>query len=294
VLLIAHGTVDHLDELPAFLTKIRRGHPPPDDLVREVRRRYEAIGGGSPLLRVSNELAAKVEARLGAPTRVAMRLWKPYPREVLEALIAEGARHVAVVPLAQLSAPVYADAVREAAQGLPLTLAFADNWGSDAGLVRAFANEIAEALAGAVDPVVVYTAHSLPKSIVDAGDPYERLFRESVALVHAQIGAHVPHAVAFQSQGMGTGPGGRPVPWLGPDLRSALEEQSRAGRRAVVLAPIGFLADHIETLYDLDVEAAGWARELGLSFRRASSLDASEALADVVAAIARPLLEAAS
>jgi ferrochelatase len=291
VLLIAHGTVDELDELPEFLARIRRGHAAPEELVREVRRRYEAIGGRSPLKRTCEELAKKLEARLRVPVAMAMRLWRPYPRDVLAQLASRGIEKVAVVPLAQFSAKVYADAVRDAARELPIALSFADNWGSEPRLVRAFAREVRAAIADPADTTVVYTAHSLPQAIIDAGDPYERLFRESVALVHAEVGASIAHAIAFQSQGISAGPGGKPMPWLAPDLRSVLEDAARSSRRSVVLAPIGFLADHVETLYDLDIEAAGWARELGLTYRRSASLDASDPLVDALEAVARPLLE---
>jgi ferrochelatase len=290
--LIAHGTVDRLDELPDFLAKIRRGHPAPEELVREVRRRYEAIGGASPLKAICLELAKKLEASLGLPVEVAMRLWRPFPREVLEGLVARGVRRVVVVPLAQYSTKVYGDAVREAAQGLPLEIDCAADWGSEPKLVSAFAASIREARASAPEAPVVFTAHSLPASVIAAGDAYERVFRESVARVVEALGG-VPHRVAFQSQGMGTGPGGRPIEWLGPDLRSTLEALAREGQKSAVVAPVGFLADHVEILYDLDIEAAGWAKELGLALHRARSLNAEAPLVEAVAAVARPLLERA-
>jgi ferrochelatase len=294
VLLIAHGTVDSLDELPAFLAQIRRGHPPPDDLLREVRRRYEAIGGQSPLKRICDEVGRKLEAELGVPVASSMRLWKPYPREVLASLVERGVRHVAVVPLAQFSAKVYADAVRESARDLPVALACAGDWGHEPHLVRAFARAVREAIDDPGDTTVIYTAHSLPRAAVDAGDPYERSFRESVELVHDQVDASIARTVAFQSQGMSKTPDGRPMAWLGPDLESALVDASRSPRRKVVIAPIGFLADHVEILYDLDVEAAAKAQALGLAFRRSSSLNTSDDLVAALGAVARPLLAGAT
>jgi ferrochelatase len=297
VLLIAHGTVEHLDDLPAFLANIRRGHAAPPELVAEVRRRYEAIGGQSPLLAISRSAAARLEGLLGVPVRVAMRLWSPYPREVLRELAEAGARDVAVVPLAQHSAKVYEAAVREAAAELPGTrVVAAANWGRTPELVAAFAAALVAALesVSAEDRAatsVLFTAHSLPTAVVRAGDPYEEEFRASAALVARAVGDAMPRwSACFQSQGMGTGPGGRPIEWMGPDLKSALEEQARAGVRHVVLAPIGFLADHVEILYDLDIEAVGWARKLGIRLSRTASLNDGQSLVAALAAVARPLL----
>ena len=177
IVLIAHGTIERLDDLPPFLANIRRGHPAPPELVAQVRRRYEAIGGRSPLNDICRQLAGKLEARLGLPTRVAMRLWEPYPKEVLGALVAEGVTRVVVVPLAQHSARVYGDTVREAATALAgqggeaLEVACADNWGQEPLLTHAYAEQIARELeqvpAGERDrTTVLMTAHSLPVAVV--------------------------------------------------------------------------------------------------------------------------------
>jgi ferrochelatase len=286
VLLFAHGTVDSLDELPEFLANIRRGHAAPPELVLELRRRYEAIGGKSPLNDINRRLAVKLEAKLGVPVRMANRLARPYARDVLAELAREGATRVAVVPLAQYSAHVYADAARAAARDAApaLELACAESWGSDAALVEAFASRIRAKLQGGT---VVLSAHSLPVAAIRAGDPYERDFRASVAAIEARLG-DANAVVAFQSQGMSSGP--RPVEWLGPGLRETIESLARAGEKRVVVAPIGFLADHVEILYDLDVEAKAWADELGLDFARTESLDDADDFVDVLAGIARPLL----
>lgn len=285
VVLIAHGTVERLDDLPLFLANIRRGQPAPPALVAEVRRRYEAMGGRSPLLDVTVSLAKKLQGRLGVPVRPAMRLFHPYPEEVLEELAAEGIREVVVVPLAQHSAHVYAAAVRDAAKKVPAIarVRAARNWGSEPLLVDAFAKAASDALSKAPpDAALVLTAHSLPKSVIDAGDPYAREFEASAnsvaEAVRAKGGRFAEHVVAYQSQGMSGGE------WLGPDLRTSLERLARAGRKHVVVAPIGFLADHVEILYDLDIEAKSWADELGIVLSRSASLNDDDAL---VAALER-------
>lgn len=301
VVLIAHGTVESLDDLPEFLANIRRGHAPPPELVEEVRRRYEVIGGRSPLLDITYEVARKLEARLGLPTRVAMRLFRPYPKEVIAKLAEEGIRRIVTVPLAQHSAGVYGAAMIAAAREVDpsIEILCAKNWGRTPELTGAFADAIVDALAkvpvGEEDrTALVLTAHSLPLPIIQAGDPYEREFRASAEDVVAEVrrrgGRFAEHVVAFQSQGIGTG-----MEWLGPDLRTTLEQVAKRGTKHVVVAPIGFLADHVEILYDLDVEAKGWCegeetKDLGMVLHRSTSLNAGDGLIDALARVAGDVL----
>lgn len=293
VLLVSHGTVDDLDDLPGFVTNVRRGHPAPPELVAELRRRYEAIGGSSPLNRINAELAAKLAVALGVPVAWANRLWKPTVDEVLSRLARDGATHVALVPLAQHSAHVYAEDARRAAQtaGLSVTLRCASNWGQRPDLCAAFARRIGQALEGLerARTTVVMTAHSLPRSVVQRGDPYEREVRASAEAIAKLLGPDLRWTLAFQSQGMSDVPGG----WLGPDLPTTIADVAARGDAAIAFAPVGFLADHVEILYDLDIEAAGIARGKGLRYARARSLDADADLVDVLAGVARPLLEGA-
>lgn len=291
VVLIAHGTVDDLDDLPAFLTAIRRGHAAPPALATEVRRRYEAIGGRSPLNAISHDVAVGLEARVGVPVRLAMRLWKPYPKEILTELVADGVERVVVVPLAQHSARVYAEAVESAAREIgSLHVTCADNWGREPALTRAFADEIRRALAEMAESarpatLLLMTAHSLPLAVLRGGDPYEEEVRASAAAIVLELGSGSPSCqVAFQSQGMGGGE------WLGPDLVASLDAARSAGKKHVLVAPIGFLADHVEILYDLDIEAQALASARGLTLARTRSLNASNGLLDALENVTRPLL----
>jgi protoporphyrin/coproporphyrin ferrochelatase len=298
IIVIAHGTVDDLDDLPDFLTAIRRGHAPPPPLLAEVRRHYEAIGGKSPLNAICREVAGKLESRLGLPVRLAMRLWKPYPKEVLSLLIDAGVERIVVLPLAQHSAHVYGDAVEAAARELGaegqrvLQVTCAKNWGLEPALTRAYANEIRKALQETPQDrrgssLILMTAHSLPVAAVRSGDPYEVEVRASAAAIERELGPGAPVVqVAFQSQGTGGGD------WLGPNLPKALDAARDAGTRHVLIAPVGFLADHVEILYDLDIEAQALARERGMSFVRTRSLNASDGLLDALENVARPLLVA--
>ncbi|MDF2693008.1 MAG: Ferrochelatase, protoheme ferro-lyase, partial [Labilithrix sp.] len=209
----------------------------------------------------------------------------------------EGMRTIVTVPLAQHSASVYGIAMKAAAQEVDASLEVlcARNWGRTSELTHAFAERVLEALARvpaveAERTALVFTAHSLPLAIIRAGDPYETEFRASAAEVAAEVrdrgGRFSEHVVAFQSQGIGSG-----VEWLGPDLRSTFEDLAKRGKRHVVVAPIGFLADHVEILYDLDIEAKAWCEgELGLVLYRSTSLNAGDALVDALVAVTRDVL----
>jgi ferrochelatase len=291
VVLVAHGTVDRLEDLPAFLTNIRRGQPPPDAMVAELRHRYEAIGG-SPLNAINRRLASKLERALGVPVRVANRLWTPYPKDVLAELEAD---FLVALPLAQHSAHVYAQAVVESTTASVKTI---ENWGQTPALLDAFAARVRRAIPAGVSPSdvgLVLSAHSLPKAVIDAGDPYEREVRASAEGVASRVRDVLPAVwVAFQSQGMSKGPGGKPMEWLGPDLPTTFGAVAAAGKKHVVVAPIGFLADHVEVLYDIDIEAKRLAAERGLSLTRTESLDDSDDFVAVLAGLVRPALEGAT
>jgi ferrochelatase len=287
VVLASHGTVDNLDDLTAFVTNVRRGRPPGPGLVAELRRRYEAIGGQSPLNAINASLARKLSAVLGVPVRLANRLWKPTVKDVLLDLAREGVTRVGVVPLAQHSAHVYAHDAKAAAEGTGIALSCAPDWGQSPALCAAFVKRIHKCVEG-LDPAtttVLMTAHSLPTAVIKQGDSYEREVRAAAATIGASLGP-VSFRVAFQSQGADGGD------WLGPDLPTALDEARSRGMTDVILAPIGFLADHVEILYDLDIEAAALARDRGMKTHRAASLNDDDDLVAVVASVARPLLEA--
>jgi ferrochelatase len=287
VLLVSHGTVDDLDDLAAFVTQVRRGRPPGADLVAELQRRYQAIGGQSPLNAMNGRVAAKLTARLDVRVKWANRLWKPYVRDVLAGLAGDGVRRVAVVPLAQHSAHVYAEDAQSSAASMGLTLACAPSWGQTPELHAAFARRIRSVLGDPAHATVLLTAHSLPRIVIERGDPYEREVRAAGAAISERLGPDVHTVVAFQSQGFGV-----PGEWVGPDLPTVLDQAVARGDHRVVFAPIGFLADHVEILYDLDIEAAGMARERGLSWARSPSLNDDDDFIDVLAGVARPLLHA--
>jgi ferrochelatase len=278
VLLTAHGSVEDLDELPAFLARIRHGRPAPPELVSEVRRRYEAIGG-SPLLGITEYQGAALSMRLGVPVFVGMRLSYPELGDALKRALERGVHRLCVLPLAPYSVHVYHEAARHAAEALKGTLELVPvaPFGSSPELVSAHASAISKHLdALPRDGVeLVLTAHSLPASVVAAGDPYQTEFENSARAIAVKLGR--PAQLAYQSQGFGGGA------WLGPDLKSVLEAARARGTAHVVIAPVGFLADHVETLYDLDIEAKAWAADLGLQFTRVPALNAASELVEALA-----------
>jgi ferrochelatase len=278
VLLVAHGTVSNLDDLGAFVARIRHGRPAPPGLVEELRRRYEAIGGSSPLLTTTREQAQALSKRLEAPVLVAMRLWEPGVEQALSGAQALGLTRLVVIALAPFSQHVYWDAALKVAQqsGTSVALVPSPAYAEEPAFVAAHAELIERhAPPGAS---LVLSAHSLPKIAIERGDPYARLVSASAAAVSARLGR--PIRLCYQSQGADGGE------WLGPSVRETLSAIAAAGERVVAWAPFGFLADHVETLYDLDVEAQAIAQELSISLVRVPALNVHAGLTEALANVA--------
>lgn len=303
-LLVAHGTVENLDDLPEFLRRIRRGRPAPEELIAELRDRYEQIGG-SPHLAHTRAQAAALEEALGFPVRAAMRLWDPSVEDVLEELAVGGAERVCVLPMAPFSVAVYRDAAFDSRQhlleraGRAPELVCVPPWGADPQLIAAHVGQILHAVshaasqaeshdgtaAAADGPIeAVLSAHSLPQRVIDAGDAYCNEFEASADLIAAQL--PWPCTTAYQSVGATGGE------WVGPDLIAVLRDMAQRGVRRAVVAPIGFLSEHVETLYDLDIEARSITDKLGLSLTRVPALGVNPELIEAAAALIRRCLSA--
>lgn len=288
VLLLAYGAPRSLDEVEPYLLDVRGGRPTPPDVVRDLAARYAAIGGTSPLLQRTREQAAALAAALGGttPVYVGMRHWHPYIKDVLAEAVAHGVRRAVAIALAphfsRMSIGAYQKKVDEARGSIEVT--FVSEWHDHPRFLDAVAGRVREGLAQCPADAVVFTAHSLPERILADGDPYAAQLRASVEGVMARVGER-EHMLAFQSAGQTS------ERWLGPDAREVLDDLAARGRTSVLLCPIGFVADHLEVLYDLDIDLASRAKRLGVRLERAPSLNASplliEALVDLVQAAAR-------
>jgi ferrochelatase len=280
VLLMAYGSPDRLDQVEAYYTDIRRGSPPPPHLLEELLGRYRAIGGGSPLSRIVEVQRAAVEAELarrGRPVAVyaGMRHIEPRIGSLVETMAADGVRRfvaIALAPQKSSNAAGYRRAVDAALAGLDGTapaVVFVDSWHDQPRFIEALAGTTAEALRRFPDPAavrVMFTAHSLPARVVAEGDAYPTELARTAALTAAQLGLG-SYDFAFQSAGR-TG-----EPWLGPDILDEIRRLGREGVRELVVRPVGFVADHLEVLYDIDIEAQGVAREAGIRLERARSMN---------------------
>ncbi len=293
VVVSCHGTVSNLDDLPAFIHNIRRGRPAPPELIAEVKHRFERIGG-SPLMAITSAQAQALESRLGLPVVVTSRLWHPYPAEIVAGLVERGIRTVISLPLAPQSVDIYHASLREAASKHPeLSVVGVPAWGMEPALIDAFVETIDEAFAPVNEDErktipIVLSAHSLPKRVIASGDAYEKQFREMAGVVAARFeprGYSV--RIAFQSQGASN------EPWLGPDLAETFSELASGGAKSVLIAPIGFVAEHVETLYDLDIEAHTIAKKAGIDrVLRAKAVGARPRFIDALETVVRRVLPA--
>ncbi len=295
VLLTAVGGPDSLDDVGPFLVDIRGGRPASPELVAEFRERYAKIGGKSPLLEISNAQAKALEGvlRTGGEFRcyVGMRNWTPRIRDVFATMVSEGLERIVVLPLtpyhSKRSVGAYLRAVDEAATkaGAAVQTAKVESWNTEPALVDAFVGVIGDGLRrlaarGYPDPMVVFTAHSLPRKLMEEGDDYERELAETRELILRKMG-RARSRMAYQSAGR------TDEPWLGPSLDDTLREFAKAGEKAVLVAPFGFISDHLELLYDLDIEARGTAEGFGMAFDRAASLNTEPAFIEAMAAAVR-------
>jgi len=284
VLLVAHGTIADEADIGAFLLEIRHGRPAPAALIEEMAARYRAIGG-SPLLEQTEAQARALELRLGLPVRVAMRFSAPRVQDVLRDVGAS--ERVILLPAAPLSVPVYESAARRALSSLdrPPELIAVAPWALEPSLVNHWASNLRARVGQSGAPCqVILTAHSLPTVVIERGDRYQVEFEAFARAV--QVAAGVEAVVAYQSQGASEGE------WLGPDLMRTIEEAATSGKRSVLVAPLGFLCEHVETLFDLDLEAKARADLLGIEFVRLPAPGAAPGLVAAMEAAVRRVIAA--
>jgi len=300
VLLLAHGTPDSAEQVPEYLEAVTRGRALPREVVEEIRHRYQQIGH-SPLTEITLAQARALETKLGK-TRVyaGMRNWRPWIKDVAEQMLADGVERAVVICLApqnsRTSVGLYREAVEKASQG-KLALEFVEDWHEHPLLIAAFAEKLTAARGIApVGTPVLFTAHSVPCRTIQsaqnpsgaaaaAGDPYSQQCKQTAALVAARAGLREDDwFFAFQSQGMSGGP------WISPTVEQAIEGLSATGNRTVLVQSVGFLCDHVEVLYDIDIAFEAFAAERGMELMRAESLNTSGSLVDALEQIARERL----
>jgi len=279
VLLLAHGSPDSLEEIPEFLRNVRQGRPLPEPIVQEIIRRYTLIGGGSPLLRITTRQAEALQRLIARPVYIGMRNWKPFIPAAVRRIVADGIERIVAVCLApqnsRTSIGLYRKYLFEAVeQQCPaLAVDFIESWHDHPGLIAAYgerlvaARKLAQEDTGETVPVI-FTAHSVPERTIVAGDPYARQAQETACLV-AQAAGLCECRFAFQSQGMTA------EKWLGPTVESKIDEVAQSGGKHVLLAPIGFVCDHVEILYDIDILFREYGRARGITVRRSESLNDS-------------------
>lgn len=311
VLLLAHGTPETVEQIPEYLRNVVSGRPLPEQVIEEIKHRYSLIGK-SPLTEITLEQGKMVEAELAmegldAQVYVGMRNWKPYIPDVVRKMRADGVEEAAVICLApqnsRTSVGLYKRAVQAEAGALKVD--FTDAWARDPLLVEAFAERLRaaeermKAETGAYVPVL-FTAHSVPTRTVqppaqteceakakearmwpgEGADPYAEDARATAELVAERVPEIPKRWFAFQSQGASGGP------WIGPTVEETLTAIAAEGVKTVLLQPVGFLCDHVEILYDVDIAFKEYARNLGIRLERPESLNGSLTLARAICGLA--------
>jgi ferrochelatase len=299
ILLMAYGGPDSLDDVEPYLLDIRGGRPTSPELVEEIKERYALIGGRSPLLDITRRQAEALEAYLNQDGHaryrayVGMRHWQPRIKEAVARMVEDGIERAMALVMAphysRMSTGAYFKRLDEALQELGATITFnrVENWHDEPRFIDALSEKASAALAGYESdgtdafPKVIFTAHSLPTRILDWGDPYDLQLRETAGLLADRL--ELPSdrwLFSYQSAGRSS------EPWLGPQIEDVIVELAQAGERRLLVVPIGFVCDHVEVLYDIDIEGRQLAEAHGAQLERSDSLNASPtfiaALADTV------------
>lgn len=296
VLLLAHGSPDSPEQVPQFLLRVTGGRELAKEVVEEVTRRYAEIGR-SPLTEITLRQGELLAKKLGLPVYVGMRNWHPFVGETLQRMVSDGIRRAIVICMApqnsRTSVGLYRAALRACAD-CELVFDFVESWHEQPFLIQAFAEKLkrgrdrARRETGA-PPTVIFTAHSVPERTILEGDPYEVQAHRTAELVAAAASLEPSEwRFAFQSQGMSVGA------WLGPTVEATMMDLARSGHPSVFIQPIGFVCDHVEVLYDIDVAFKQFAQKEGLRLSRAESLNDSPLLISALAEIVNSRMKAAA
>lgn len=292
VLLLAHGSPENPDQVPEFLRYVTGGRPMPPQVVEEIRQRYSLIGF-SPLPCWTLLQGDQLSRELNMPVFAGMRNWKPFIRDTVRAIAEQKFERVIAICLAPQNSRTSVGLYRHAVLGeiqVPFKLDFVDEWHDQPLLAKAFAEKLrtgweqANSEHGAKLPVI-FTAHSVPERTIAEGDPYEAQSKETAALVAQEAGLSADDWVfAFQSQGMSGGA------WIGPTVEDTIRNLKARGHRGAFIQPVGFLCDHVEVLYDIDILFKQFAKKEGMRLWRADSLNGSKTLTAALAEVVRSRL----
>ena len=282
---MAYGSPSRLEDIGPYLEDIREGRPVSDEAVEELTERYRRIGGRSPLDEVTERQRVALEAELGLPVYLGMKHWAPRIAEAADRAVESGATRILGLVLAphysRLSIAGYRERLEAGLAGRA-ELEFVESWHDHGPFLDVLADRVRGAGAH-----VVFTAHSLPERILATGDPYKDELLETSRLVAERAGLD-RWTFAFQSASA-TG-----EPWLGPDILDHLDGLYAQGVRKVLAAPVGFVSDHLEILWDIDVEARDKAAELGLELERIESLNDDPAFIQALGSLVRERLSLTS
>jgi protoporphyrin/coproporphyrin ferrochelatase len=287
VVLMAYGSPERLSDVPAYYADIRGGRPVAPEQLADLIERYRRLGieDSSPLNAITEQTRAALEAELGLPVFTGMKHWTPRIGAAANLAVSSGAEQVVGLVLAPhysaLSIGSYRDQLERALAGRA-ELRFVESWCDEPGFVELLADRVRD-----TDAHVIFTAHSLPARILDSGDPYRDQLLETSRLVADAAGLDA-WSFSFQSES----PTGEP--WLGPDILDHLESLERQGVERVLVCPVGFVSDHLEIRWDLDVEAKEKAAELGLRLERVEMPNADPAFIRTLATIVHRALSVPS
>lgn len=276
VLLMAYGGPDSIEDVKDFYIDVRSGRIPSEQLIEELTERYKSIGGKSPLLEITQKKAAALQNLLENKYKVyvGMRHWHPFIHETVKKMIADGITEAVGIIMAphfsKMSVEKYYQKLNEALDENGNSIKFKEihSWHDHPKFIKAVAEKIRGTLKHFENekPVIVFTAHSLPEKILEWNDPYPEQLNETCELIAKEL-KFKNWTFAYQSAGR------TKDPWLGPDLLNKLETLKSEGVNSVLVCPVGFISDHLEVIFDIDIEAQEKAKELGIHLERAPSLN---------------------
>jgi ferrochelatase len=278
LLVMAYGGPNKLEDVEPYLLDVRGYRPTSQDVIHEVRERYREIGGRSPIWEQTRAQANAIESALNVngvefKAFVGMRHWHPFIKDTLADMQRQGIEKAVGLIMAphysRMSIGAYYQRLEEA--GSPIQFSRIENWHLQTGYIHALANRVRDALKRfpeevRADVLVIFTAHSLPEKILEWNDPYPAQLRETVSAVMEQLGSQ-PHEFAYQSAAIST------TPWLGPDAGEVIERFASEGKKHILLCPIGFVCEHVEILYDIDIVYQNLAKSLGVHLERIEMLN---------------------